>query len=85
MQASQKLSAQLKLSFPYDWSNRHIDENAFILLVVEGCYIEDVVKCAKHFGIQRIIKALPDIDDPLTFKIAERQIDNIKAAFNASV
>ena len=62
----ERLSTLLNLSFPYDWSNSNIDENIFILRVLEDCFIEDIVKCVHHFGIQRVFSALQNIDDPVS-------------------
>lgn len=78
----ERLSTLLNLSFPYDWSNSDIDESVFILRVLEGCFIEDIVKCTQYFGIQKVFNALHNIEDPLTFKISERQFSNIKIVFN---
>lgn len=81
----ERLSTLLNLSFPYDWSNSNIDENIFILRVLEDCFIEDIVKCVHHFGIQRVFSVLQMIDNSLTLKISERQLANIKTVFDETI
>ena len=82
---NERLSTLLNLSFPYDWSNSDIDENVFILRILEGCFIEDIVKCVHHFGIQRVFSVLQMIDNSLTLKISERQLANIKTVFDETI
>lgn len=78
---SEKLSSQLNLSQVYDWSNANIDEDVFILLVLEGCYIYDISKCVTYYGKDRVLPKLDLISDPLRLKIATRLLNNaIKAS-----
>ena len=48
------LSQRLELDFPYDWSNPAMDESVFIHQVLEKGRFMDVLRLAKHYGIDRI-------------------------------
>lgn len=76
------LSRLLDLSRPYDWSNKNIQETVFLSHVLKGCYVPDITKCAVYFGKSPIMKSLEMIDDELTRKIAERQVNNVFSAMD---
>ncbi len=48
---SQRKSADLKLSFPYDWSNPAMSDSVLIGKVVERGLFEDMAKIAVRFGV----------------------------------
>jgi hypothetical protein len=74
------LSRELKLSRPYDWSNPNLPEDTFLLRVLEGAEIGDIAKCVQRFGGIRMRGLLDRIQDPLTFAISRRKLENAIAA-----
>ena len=52
-------SKLLKTEFPYDWSNRQMDDSVFILKVLEMCRFNDVLKVVAYFGFDRASSELP--------------------------
>lgn len=50
----QSKSMTLNLSFPYDWSNPDISDDALILSVLNRCIFEDVCRVARKYGIAHI-------------------------------
>jgi len=77
-----KLSEKLKLTFPYDWSNPDIDEDVFIINVLNRCYLQDIVKCVKYFGFERVKGNYVELTNDVSKQIALRQINNIERAIN---
>ncbi len=76
------LSVALGMSSAYDWSNININQDTFILRVLEGCDVEDITRCIVSFGVTRVGAQLKRINDALVFKIAARQYSNICGALN---
>ena len=70
------LSALLKLDRPYDWSNKNIDKDVFILRVLNGVHLPDIVRCTAFFGRELMVRQLKNIDDKLTLAIARRKVHN---------
>lgn len=51
-------SKRLGLTFPYDWSNTDISDEAFALNVLErGIYV-DICKVAAHYGLPALEKQI---------------------------
>jgi len=70
---------RLKLSFPYDWSNPAIPEDALILNVLKRGIFVDVCRICVYFGVERV-----DALAKIAFKDAPsmtypRMIKNIRA------
>jgi hypothetical protein len=78
---TEALVSRLRLSFPYDWSNPAIPEDALILNVLRRGIFVDICRICVYFGVERV-EALAKIafkDTPsLTFP---RMIKNIRAGF----
>lgn len=55
---SQRKSADLKLSFPYDWSNPAMSDDVLIGKVVERGLFEDMAKIAVRFGVAPLRRAV---------------------------
>jgi len=54
-------SQLLKTEFPYDWSNRRMDDSIFILKVLEMSRFNDLLKVVGHFGFERVSRELPHL------------------------
>lgn len=75
-------SARLGLTFPYDWSNPNISDEALILNVLARGLFEDICRICVYFGIgevERIYTAMPPpaIANPALPRI----LSNIKQGF----
>lgn len=70
------LSALLGMARPYDWSNRNMPSNAFIVSVLNGGSLQDIAKCVRHFGGRQVTSRLNDVTDPLLHRIAARKVAN---------
>jgi len=70
------LSRSLGLDRSYDWSNKNINEDVFILRVLEGCHLPDIARCVSHYGDKRMRLQLGNIDSPLTTTISSRRLNN---------
>lgn len=56
-------SKLLGTDFPYDWSNRKMDESTFIQKVLEAHRFDDVLKTVGYFGLERVSEELPSLGD----------------------
>lgn len=54
-----------------------MSEEAFIINVLKGGSLEDITKATLHFGRQKMVAFMQDIDDPVAHRIAERKLKNI--------
>jgi hypothetical protein len=73
-------STRLGLSFPYDWANSKMDDDALIYHVLERGIFKDICRVCRHFGIDRVeamFHKLPD-NNPLLFKSLTRTLGNIR-------
>ncbi|SIT73047.1 hypothetical protein SAMN05216526_1794 [Ectothiorhodosinus mongolicus] len=70
------LSRTLGLSRAYDWSNKQIPEEVFLLRVLQGVELIDIAKCVRVYGADCMQIILDRIDDPLTRNIAGRKLRN---------
>lgn len=83
MDQNTRKSVQLKLSFPYDWSNPNIRQDALILNVLDRGIYEDICRVAAHYGIDIVQELAGQLDTPPheTARIA-RMLNNIKTGFS---
>lgn len=51
----QRKSVRLGLTFPYDWSNSSIRDEALILKVLQYGIFEDVCRICAHFGLDAVL------------------------------
>lgn len=57
-------SRRLGTEFPYDWSNRQMDEGVFIRKVLKASRFNDVLKTVAHFGLDRVNAELHCLKEP---------------------
>lgn len=70
------------LSFPYDWSNPDIQDEALILNVLERGIFEDLCRICAHFGVQEVERQA----ERLTlmgkgYPSLDRMMENIRIGF----
>lgn len=61
MALAERRSTQLNLSFPYDWSNPDISDEALILNVLRRGIYTDICRICAHFGfadVERLASSL---------------------------
>lgn len=81
-QARLRKSKSLGLSFPYDWSNPNISDQALILNVLERGIFEDICKIAARYGLAKIEKQLKNLPpDIATSSSLVRMMSNIRIGF----
>jgi transcriptional regulator with XRE-family HTH domain len=78
---SERLSQQLELEFPYDWSNTDIDESVFIRLVLEKTRFNDILRIAHYFGLERIDKEAKFYANSSQKDILTKYLSRIRAGF----
>jgi hypothetical protein len=81
VQCKDRLVAKLRLSFPYDWSNPFISDEALIINVLKRGIYEDICRICAYFGIETVdnLSSVAFKDEPsLTYP---RMIENIKKGF----
>lgn len=76
-------SDQLGLSFPYDWSNPNISDDALILNVLErGIYL-DYCKVAAQYGLPAIERQIIHLSDEVSASASfTRMLNNLKIGFS---
>lgn len=75
-------SERLGLSFPYDWSNPEIRDEALILNVLERGIFEDLCRICAHFGVQEVERQADRIRSMgKGYPSLERMLNNIKIGF----
>ncbi len=82
MNHTERKSARLGLSFPYDWSNPAISDEALILNVLERGIYRDICRVCAHFGlgmVERLYPILPG--DIASSPSLARMLDNIRKGF----
>ena len=68
-------SADINLSFPYDWSNPYISDDTLIYIVLENAVYADLVKIMITYGAKKVLQVFNDAQwDTLTYKILNRMI-----------
>ena len=68
----------LHLSFPYDWSNSEIGDEALILAVLERGIFEDLCKACHHYGVARLRQLMSDAPHLATQSSLIRKLHNIE-------
>jgi hypothetical protein len=72
-------SKKLGLSFPYDWSNPNIPDDALIFNVLDRCIFDDICKIVFHFGLHRVVAMWRQNDaDDIHDRILVRILNNIQ-------
>lgn len=75
-------SAQLHLSFPYDWSNPSMDDDVLIINVLERGVFEDICRVSAYFGLDRIKVRASELRNSTTGGTSlARMMDNIAKGF----
>lgn len=75
-------SERLGLSFPYDWSNPAISDDALILNVLERGIYEDICRICAHFGLGTVEHLRPALPAGVAASPSlARMLDNIKKGF----
>lgn len=78
---TEKDRRDLKFSFPYDWSNPKISDEALIFNVLKRGIFEDVCAACVFFGIERVEEVWKGMDPELIRdKSLARMLNNIKEA-----
>lgn len=82
MSVSIHKSVQLGLSFPYDWSNSAISDDALILNVLERGIYEDICRICAHFGLATVEHLRFTLPTGIaTSPSLVRMLDNVKKGF----
>jgi hypothetical protein len=75
-------SALLNLSFPYDWSNPNISDDALILNVLKRGIYEDICRVCACYGLDAVERhALGLREPPYRGVSLARMLSNIKKGF----
>lgn len=75
-------STRLGLSFPYDWSNPAISDEALILNVLERGIYPDICRVCAHFGLGMVERLYPSLpNDTASSPSLARMLDNIRKGF----
>ena len=75
---AKRLSKQLELEFPYDWSNPDISESTLIFLVLEKARFNDVLRITHYFGIERISTEAMKFSDTAHSDLITKYLRRIK-------
>ncbi len=62
---SEPYSKRLNTEFPYDWSNRQMNEAVFIRSVLKASRFNDVLKVVAYFGFDAVSNELPCLKDAM--------------------
>ena len=79
LKSSNRLSQQLHLEFPYDWSNPQINESTFIRLVLEKTRFNDILRVAHHFSIERLESEAEKLADLPQATIINKLLARVRA------
>jgi hypothetical protein len=75
-------STQLGLSFPYDWSNPAISDEALILNVLKRGIYRDICRVCAHFGLGTVEALRAELpEDIASGPSMVRMLNNIKTGF----
>lgn len=75
-------SEQLGLSFPYDWSNPDISDDALILNVLKRGLYADICRVCAYFGFNAVDRLASELGEPdVTKRSLTRMLKNIKIGF----
>jgi hypothetical protein len=82
MNRTVRKSARLGLSFPYDWSNPAIGDEALILNVLERGIYPDICRVCAYFGLGMVERLCPRLPDGAASSPSlARMLDNIRKGF----
>jgi DNA-binding XRE family transcriptional regulator len=83
---SDRKSASLNLSFPYDWSNSAMPDALMIAKVVERGLFEDMVKVAVHYGVAALRSAISTFiaKNPAAAPSLNRMLRNIETGLHVA-
>ncbi|MEO7622126.1 MAG: helix-turn-helix transcriptional regulator [Gallionella sp.] len=78
-------SANLALSFPYDWSNPSMPDKLLIDKVVERGLFEDMAKIAARYGVHPLRQSVASFtaSNPAAAPSLKRMLGNIEKAMHA--
>jgi len=75
-------SAQLNLSFPYDWSNPDISDDALILNVLKRGLYADICRVCAYFGFDVVERLASGLRESVIGNMSlTRMLNNIKQGF----
>ena len=75
-------SKQLNLSFPYDWSNPAITDEALIINVLNRGIFVDICRICAYFGLDVVEGFDSNLSKPIAVnKSLARMLSNIKKGF----
>lgn len=77
-------SVQLSLSFPYDWSNPDISDEALLIGVLKRGIFADICKVTVHYGFERVERVAMDLSrsEPGSFSVRlSTMLNNIRLGF----
>lgn len=76
-------SARLNLSFPYDWSNPAIGDDALIINVLNRGIFADICRVCAYFGLDAVERLASSSSNTTTTggKSLSRMLNNIKKGF----
>jgi len=77
-------SKVLELSFPYDWSNPEISDEALIINVLQRGIFEDIAIICAHYGVDRVSDAAKELTPESTLATISlnRMLTNISKGFS---
>ena len=79
---SLRKSMRLGLSFPYDWSNPSITDEALILNVLERGIYRDICRICAHYGLGAIEQMRSSLPKSIAYSPSLiRMLDNVKKGF----
>ncbi len=85
-QPAARKSQTLSLSFPYDWSNPAMRDDALIAKVIERGLFEDIAKVAARYGLEPVQRAAAAFTarNPAAATALNRMLANIEKALHDS-
>jgi hypothetical protein len=82
MTAPVRKNELLGLSFPYDWPNPAIGDEALILNVLERGIYEDICRVCAHFGLGAVVRLRSRLPAGIAASPSlVRMLDNIEKGF----
>jgi hypothetical protein len=76
-------STQLNLSFPYDWSNPNISDDALIINVLSRGHYSDICRICAYFGFDVVDRLASSENGVLISNSSlERMLANIQKGFD---
>jgi hypothetical protein len=83
LMSTERKSKRLGLSFPYDWSNPAISDEALILNVLKRGIYGDICRICVYFGLDAVKQSCADLpEDIAKSSWLSRMLDNIRKGFD---